>query len=71
MLHGIYIFTWLFFGSDARIFEGEAEKLKKSEVRKPTARFIESKREQIRRIAEKSNEMKAKIMKRNAEWEKL
>ncbi|XP_035170780.1 cilia- and flagella-associated protein 44 isoform X1 [Oxyura jamaicensis] len=55
----------------ASIFEGEAEKLKKSDVQKPTARFIESKREQIRRIAEKSNEMKAKIMKRNADWEKL
>lgn len=70
MLHGIYIFTWLFFGSDARVFEEEAEKVK-SEVQKPTARFIENKRKQIRRIAEKSNKEKAKIMKRNAEWEEL
>lgn len=70
MLHGIYIFTWLFFGSDARVFEKEAEKVK-SEVQKPTARFIENKRKQIRRIAEKYNKEKAKIMKRNAEWEEL
>ncbi|NXI63059.1 CFA44 protein, partial [Anseranas semipalmata] len=55
----------------ARIVEAEVEKLTKVEVRKPTARFIESKREQIRRIVEKSDEVKAKIMKRNAEWEKL
>lgn len=70
MLYGIYIFMWLFFGSDARVFEEEAEKVK-SEVQKPTARFIENKRKQIRRIAEKSNKEKAKIMKRNAEWEEL
>ncbi|NXK55611.1 CFA44 protein, partial [Chauna torquata] len=55
----------------ARIVEGEAEKLKKSEVRKPTSRFIESKCEQIRRIVEKSDKVKAKIMKRKAEWEEL
>ncbi|NXG59622.1 CFA44 protein, partial [Hemiprocne comata] len=53
------------------IFEGEAEKLKKSEVRKPTTHYIGSKHEQIRRIVEKSDEMKAKIMKRKAEWEEL
>lgn len=70
VLYGIYIFTWLFFGSDARVFEEEAEKVK-SEVQKPTARFIENKRKQIRRIAEKYNKEKAKIMKRNAEWEEL
>lgn len=58
------------FCSDARVFEEEAEKVK-SEVQKPTARFIENKRKQIRRIAEKSNKVKAKIMKRKAEWEEL
>ncbi|NWZ32929.1 CFA44 protein, partial [Asarcornis scutulata] len=54
----------------ARVFEEEAEKVK-SEVQKPTARFIENRRKQIRRIAEKSNKVKAKIMKRKAEWEEL
>ncbi|NXL46462.1 CFA44 protein, partial [Podilymbus podiceps] len=55
----------------ARIFEGEAEKLKTSEVRKPTTHYIESKHEQIRRNVEKSDEVKAKIMKRKAEWDEL
>ncbi|NWH49829.1 CFA44 protein, partial [Fregata magnificens] len=54
-----------------RIFEGEAEKLKTSEVRKPTTRYIESKREQIKRIVEKSDKVKAKIVKRKAEWDEL
>lgn len=71
MLHGIYIFTWLFLGSDARIFEGEAEKLKMLEIRKPTTHYIESKRKQIRRIVEKSDKVKANIMKRKAEWDEL
>ncbi|KAM6381907.1 LOW QUALITY PROTEIN: cilia- and flagella-associated protein 44 [Alca torda] len=57
--------------SHDRIFEGEAEKLKTSEVQKPTAQYIESKREQIRRIVEKSDKVKAKIMKRKAEWDEL
>ncbi|NXE05802.1 CFA44 protein, partial [Lophotis ruficrista] len=51
---------------DASIFEGKAE-----EVRKPTTRYIESKREQIRRVVEKSDKVKAKIMKRKAEWDEL
>ncbi|XP_009945583.1 PREDICTED: WD repeat-containing protein 52 [Leptosomus discolor] len=56
----------------ARIFEGEAEKLKKMpEVRKPTMRYIERKYEQIRRIVEKSDKVQAKIMKRKAEWDEL
>ncbi|NXW13198.1 CFA44 protein, partial [Circaetus pectoralis] len=55
----------------ASIFEGEAEKPKTSEVRKPTTRYIESKHEQIRRIVEKSDKVKAKIMKRKAEWDEL
>ncbi|PKU28017.1 wd repeat-containing protein 52 [Limosa lapponica baueri] len=57
--------------SDDRIFEDEAEELKMPEVRKPTTRYIESKREQIRRIVEKSDKVKAKIMKRKAEWDEL
>ncbi|KAM6141028.1 LOW QUALITY PROTEIN: cilia- and flagella-associated protein 44 [Pterocles gutturalis] len=56
---------------NARIFEGEAEKTKTSEVRKPTTRYIENKREQIRRIVEKADKMEAKIMKRKAEWDEL
>ncbi|XP_009865400.1 PREDICTED: WD repeat-containing protein 52, partial [Apaloderma vittatum] len=55
----------------ARIFEGEAEKLKTSEVRKQAAHYIESKHEKIRRIVEKSDEVEAKIMKRKAEWDEL
>lgn len=70
VLHGIYIFTKLFFDADATVFKGEAEKLK-TEIRKPTTRYIESKREQIRRIVEKSDKVKAKIMKRKAEWDEL
>ncbi|KAF1668204.1 Cilia- and flagella-associated protein 44, partial [Aptenodytes patagonicus] len=57
--------------SHARIFEGEAEKLKTSEVRKPTTHYIGSKHEQIRRIVEKSDKVKAKIVKRKAEWDEL
>ncbi|NWW71641.1 CFA44 protein, partial [Climacteris rufus] len=52
-------------------FEDEAEKLKTPEVRKPTTRYIESKREKIRRIVEKYDALKAKIMKRRAEWHEL
>lgn len=70
MLHDIYIFTRLFFVSKAIIVKGEADQLM-SKVQKPTTRFIEMKREQIRRIVEKSNKEKAKIMKRKEEWEKL
>ncbi|NWX51360.1 CFA44 protein, partial [Steatornis caripensis] len=55
----------------ARIFEDEAEKLKTLEVRKPTTHYIERKHEKIRRIVEKSDEEKAKIMKRKAEWDEL
>ncbi|NWW51866.1 CFA44 protein, partial [Pedionomus torquatus] len=54
-----------------KIFEDEAEKLETSEVQKPTTKYIESKREQNRRIVEKSNKVKAKIMKRKAEWDEL
>ncbi|NWW90748.1 CFA44 protein, partial [Rhynochetos jubatus] len=53
------------------VFEAEAAKLKTSEVRKPTTRYIESKREQIRRTIEKFEKAKAKIMKRKAEWDEL
>ncbi|NXP26124.1 CFA44 protein, partial [Scytalopus superciliaris] len=42
-----------------------------SEVQKPTAPYIEIKREKIRRIVEKSDKMKAKIMKRKAQWDEL
>ncbi|NXP06425.1 CFA44 protein, partial [Thinocorus orbignyianus] len=54
-----------------KIFEEEAEKLEISEVRKPTTRYIEYKREQNRRIVEESDKVKAKIMKRKAEWDEL
>ncbi|NWX34026.1 CFA44 protein, partial [Notiomystis cincta] len=49
----------------------EPEKLKTPEVRKPTTRYIESKREKIRRLIEKYDALKAKIMKRRAEWHEL
>ncbi|NXG08113.1 CFA44 protein, partial [Sakesphorus luctuosus] len=42
-----------------------------SEIQKPTARYIEIKHEKIRRIVEKSDKMKAKIMKRKAQWDEL
>ncbi|NXN22326.1 CFA44 protein, partial [Nycticryphes semicollaris] len=54
-----------------KIFEDEAEKLETTEVRKPTTQYIERKREQIRRIVEKSDKVKAKVMKRKAEWDEL
>ncbi|NWS76284.1 CFA44 protein, partial [Crotophaga sulcirostris] len=57
--------------TDAIIFEGEAEDLKKSEVRKPTTYFIERQHEEIRRIVEKFDHMKAKVTKRKAEWDEL
>ncbi|NXY56120.1 CFA44 protein, partial [Callaeas wilsoni] len=49
----------------------EAEKLETPEVRKPTTRYIESKREKIGRLVEKYDALKAKIMKRRAEWHEL
>ncbi|NWW19804.1 CFA44 protein, partial [Falcunculus frontatus] len=54
-----------------RVFENEAEKLETPEDRKPTTRYIESKHEKIRRIVEKYDALKAKIMKRRAEWHEL
>lgn len=71
MLHGIYIFTWLFFDPGTPVFEAEAEKLKTSAVRKSATRYIESKHEHIRRVVEKYDKVKAKIMKRKAEWDEL
>ncbi|XP_072192974.1 cilia- and flagella-associated protein 44 [Excalfactoria chinensis] len=53
-----------------RIVKEEADELK-SKVRKPTTIFIERKREQIKKIVEKSDKEKAKIMKRKEEWKKL
>ncbi|NWX57545.1 CFA44 protein, partial [Promerops cafer] len=53
------------------VFENEAEMLKTPEVRKPTTRYIESRREKIRRLVEKYDALKAKIMKRRAEWHEL
>ncbi|NWQ99797.1 CFA44 protein, partial [Paradoxornis webbianus] len=41
------------------------------EVRKSTTRYIESRREKIRRLVEKYDALKAKIMKRRAEWHEL
>ncbi|NXI56381.1 CFA44 protein, partial [Chloroceryle aenea] len=56
----------------ARIFkEEEAEKLKTSEVQKPMTHYIERKHEEIKRNVEKSDKVKAKIMKRKAEWDEL
>ncbi|NXD21908.1 CFA44 protein, partial [Spelaeornis formosus] len=49
----------------------EAERLQTPEVRKPTTRYIESRREKIRRLTEKYDALKAKIMKRRAEWHEL
>lgn len=71
MLCGIYVFRWLFFVSESVVFENEAEKLETPEDRKPTTRYIQSKREKIRRIVEKYDALKAKIMKRRAEWHEL
>lgn len=70
MLHDIYIFTWLFFVSKAKIVKEEADKVT-SKIQKPSTLFIERRRERIRRIVEKSDKEKAKIMKRKEEWEKL
>ncbi|NWR46180.1 CFA44 protein, partial [Regulus satrapa] len=41
------------------------------DVRKPTTRYIESRREKIRRLVEKYDALKSKIMKRRAEWHEL
>ncbi|NXB74737.1 CFA44 protein, partial [Donacobius atricapilla] len=49
----------------------EAEMLETPEVRKPTTRYIESRHEKIRRLVEKYDALKAKIMKRRAEWHEL
>ncbi|NXS53148.1 CFA44 protein, partial [Brachypteracias leptosomus] len=54
-----------------RISEKDAEKLKPPEVQKQTTHYIERKHEQIKRNVEKSDKMKAKIMKRKAEWDEL
>ncbi|NWV47572.1 CFA44 protein, partial [Daphoenositta chrysoptera] len=53
------------------VFENEAEKLDTPGDRKPSTRYIESKREKIRRIVEKYDALKAKIMKRRTEWHEL
>ncbi|XP_053792410.1 cilia- and flagella-associated protein 44 isoform X1 [Vidua chalybeata] len=53
------------------VFENEAERLKTPEVQKPTMRYIESRRQKIRRLVEKYDALKAKIMKRRAEWHEL
>ncbi|NWH85000.1 CFA44 protein, partial [Aegithalos caudatus] len=42
-----------------------------TEVQKPTTHYIESRREKIRRLVEKYDALKAKIMKRRAEWHEL
>ncbi|XP_041266853.1 LOW QUALITY PROTEIN: cilia- and flagella-associated protein 44 [Onychostruthus taczanowskii] len=53
------------------VFENETERLKTPEVQKPTTRYIESRRQKIRRLVEKYDALKAKIMKRRAEWQEL
>ncbi|NXO71888.1 CFA44 protein, partial [Phainopepla nitens] len=52
-------------------FENEAEMLETPKVQKPTTRYIESRREKIRRLVEKYDALKARIMKRRAEWHEL
>ncbi|NXT11860.1 CFA44 protein, partial [Prunella fulvescens] len=54
-----------------RAFDHEAERLKTPEVRKITTRYIESRRQKIKRLVEKYDALKAKIMKRRAEWHEL
>ncbi|NWI93401.1 CFA44 protein, partial [Pitta sordida] len=57
---------------DIIISEDEAEKLEETpEVRKPTARYIESKREKVRRIVEKSDKIQSRIMRRKIQWDEL
>uniref|UniRef100_A0A803Y6J2 Cilia- and flagella-associated protein 44 n=1 Tax=Meleagris gallopavo TaxID=9103 RepID=A0A803Y6J2_MELGA len=53
-----------------KIVKEEADKVT-SKIQKPSTLFIERRRERIRRIVEKSDKEKAKIMKRKEEWEKL
>ncbi|XP_065532760.1 cilia- and flagella-associated protein 44 isoform X1 [Lathamus discolor] len=53
------------------ISEGEEEIVDLTEVQKPTPHYIESRRDKVRRSVEKSDKVKAKIMKRKAEWEEL
>ncbi|NXQ32391.1 CFA44 protein, partial [Alaudala cheleensis] len=52
-------------------FEKEGEMLETPEVQKRTTRYIESRHEKIRRLVEKYDALKAKIMKRRAEWHEL
>ncbi|XP_014734065.1 PREDICTED: cilia- and flagella-associated protein 44 [Sturnus vulgaris] len=52
-------------------FENEAEMLETPAVQKLTTRYIESRRQKIRRLVEKYDALKAKIMKRRAEWNEL
>ncbi|NXD43582.1 CFA44 protein, partial [Copsychus sechellarum] len=56
---------------ETRPVHREAEMLETPEVQKPTTRYIESRREKIRRLVEKYDALKAKIMKRRAEWHEL
>ncbi|XP_061222638.1 cilia- and flagella-associated protein 44 isoform X1 [Neopsephotus bourkii] len=53
------------------VSEGEEEIVEITKVQKPTTRYIESRREKVRRSVEKSDKVKAKIMKRKEEWEEL
>ncbi|XP_056341272.1 cilia- and flagella-associated protein 44 [Oenanthe melanoleuca] len=56
---------------ESTAFEKEAEMLETPEVQKPTTRYIENRREKIKRLVEKYDALKAKIMKRRAEWHEL
>ncbi|NXM90443.1 CFA44 protein, partial [Oenanthe oenanthe] len=56
---------------ETRPVHREAEMLETPEVQKPTTRYIENRREKIRRLVEKYDALKAKIMKRRAEWHEL
>ncbi|NWY37247.1 CFA44 protein, partial [Sylvia atricapilla] len=53
------------------VHRDEDEMLETPEVRKSTTRYIESRHEKIRRLVEKYDALKAKIMKRRAEWNEL
>ncbi|NXX26532.1 CFA44 protein, partial [Nicator chloris] len=57
--------------TESVVFENQAEMLETPEVRKPTTRYIESRHQKIRRLVEKYDALKAKIMKRRAEWHEL
>ncbi|NWY71724.1 CFA44 protein, partial [Erithacus rubecula] len=56
---------------ETRPMHREAEMPETPEVQKPTTRYIESRREKIKRLVEKYDALKAKIMKRRAEWHEL